>query len=142
MEGKAQLSLQGTPQGGVISPLLSNILLTPSDKRCEDGECLNRSDDWVVTFGSRKEAEKAVTDARKVLATLGVTLNEQKTRIVHITQGFEFLGYKTKRGNRALRLIRTQGQSVRSGQVMPIRERRAYDPSWIKSAHEPNAQFP
>jgi RNA-directed DNA polymerase len=92
VEGKVQTSLQGTPQGGVISPLLSNILLTPFDREMRRrGHQLSRyADDWVVTCRSRQEAEKAMTDARKVLATLGVTLNEQKTRIVHITQGFEF----------------------------------------------------
>ena len=71
----------------------------------------------VVTCSTRKEAEKAMTDARKVLATLGVTLNEQKTRIVYITQGFEFLGYKIKRGTRGLRLPGHRVKSVRSGQV-------------------------
>jgi group II intron reverse transcriptase/maturase len=117
--GKIQTSLQGTPQGGVISPLLSNILLTPFDREMRRrGHRLTRyADDWVVTCGSRKEAEKAMTDARKVLATLGVTLNEQKTRIVYITQGFEFLGYKIKRGTRGLRLPGHRVKSVRSGQV-------------------------
>src|ERR1700748_1315117 len=64
-------------------PLLSNILLTPFDKEMRRrGHCLNRyADDWVVSCRSRKEAEKAMIDARRVLATLGVTLNEQKTRI-------------------------------------------------------------
>jgi group II intron reverse transcriptase/maturase len=119
VEGKIQTSLQGTPQGGVISPLLSNILLTPFDREMRRrGHQLTRyADDWVVTCRSREEAEKAMTDARKVLATLGVTLNEQKTRIVHITQGFEFLGYKIKRGTQGLRLPGHRVKSVRSGQV-------------------------
>jgi RNA-directed DNA polymerase len=84
VEGKVQLILQGTPQGGVVSPLLSNILLTPFDREMRRrGHRLTRyADDWVVTCRKRKEAEKAMTDARKVLATLGVTLNEQKTRIM------------------------------------------------------------
>ena len=126
VEGTIQLSLQGTPQGGVISPLLSNILLTPLDREMRRrGHRLTRyADDWVVTCGSRKEAEKAMTDARKVLATLGVTLNEQKTRIVHITQGFEFLGYKIKRGTRAIAAARTQGQkrAKRAGVCLSERE--------------------
>ena len=56
-------------------------------------------------------------DARRVLATLGVTLNEQKTRIVHISHGFEFLGYKIKRGTRGLRLLGHRVKSVQNGQV-------------------------
>ena len=119
VEGKIQRSLQGTPQGGVISPLLSNILLTPFDREMRRrGHQLTRyADDWVVSCRTHKEAEKAMTDARKVLATLGVTFNEQKTRIVHIRQGFEFLGYKIKRGTRGLRLPGHRVRSVRSGQV-------------------------
>ena len=119
VEGKIQRSLQGTPQGGVISPLLSNILLTPFDREMRRrGHQLTRyADDWVVSCRTHKEAEKAMTDARKVLATLGVTFNEQKTRIVHIRQGFEFLGYKIKRGTRGLRLPGHRVRSVGSGQV-------------------------
>ena len=55
-----------------------------------------------------------LAEATKILSTLGVTLNVEKTRIVHVTTGFEFLGYKIKRGSRplklALRKIRTGGR--------------------------------
>lgn len=104
----------GTPQGGVISPLLSNILLTPFDREMRRrGYQLTRyADDWVVTCRSQAEARSALTAARKVLGKLGVRLNEEKTRIVHNRQGFEFLGYKIKRGNRALYLPASR---IRSG---------------------------
>ena len=97
---------QGTPQGGVVSPLLSNILLTPFDREMRrHGYQLTRyADDWAVTCRSRREAEAALRCAEKVLATLGVRLNLQKTRIVHVHQGFAFLGYKIKRGSRAMYL--------------------------------------
>src|SRR6202008_493891 len=123
-------------------PLLSNILLTPFDKEMRRrGHRLTRyADDWVVSCRSRKEAEKAMNDARRVLATLGVTLNEQKTRIVHISHGFELLGYKIKRGTRGLRLPGHRVKSGQSGQVYAYREKRAYVPSWTKSVHGPNAQ--
>jgi hypothetical protein len=62
------------------------------------------ADDWAVTCRSRREAEAALRCAEKVLATLGVRLNLQKTRIVHVRQGFAFLGYKIKRGSRAMYL--------------------------------------
>jgi len=68
---------RGTPQGGVISPLLSNILLTPFDKEMRrQGYQLTRwADDWVVTCRTRAEAEHALARAVKILDQLGVTLN-------------------------------------------------------------------
>lgn len=97
---------QGTPQGGVISPLLSNILLTPFDREMRDrGYRLTRyADDWLVTCRTRSEAEKALAEATRVLRVLGVRVNAQKTRIVHVSHGFEFLGFKIKRGAQPLRM--------------------------------------
>jgi RNA-directed DNA polymerase len=63
------------------------------------------ADDWVVTCASATEARAALAaTASQVLKALGVTINPQKTRIVHIRQGFQFLGYKLKRGSRRMRL--------------------------------------
>jgi len=97
---------RGVPQGGVISPLISNILLTPFDREMRrKGYRLTRfADDWLVTCKTRAEAQAALKFASKVLEKLGVTLHEDKTRIVHVRHGFEFLGYKVKRGNRPLKL--------------------------------------
>lgn len=107
---------QGTPQGGVISPLLSNILLTPFD--CEmrrRGYRLTRyADDWVVTCKTRGEAQSALSTAKSILEKLGVKLHAKKTRIVHVRYGFEFLGYKIKRGTRPLKLA---PDKIRSGVV-------------------------
>ena len=96
----------GVPQGGVISPLLSNILLTPFDREMRrKGYRLTRfADDWVVTCQTCAEARTALAQATRILTKLGVTLNREKTRIVHVSKGFEFLGYKIKRGTRRLRL--------------------------------------
>jgi group II intron reverse transcriptase/maturase len=102
--GKGQLfpSERGTPQGGVISPLLSNILLTPFDQEMRRrGYRLTRyADDWVITCRSAAEARAAIIAAGKILKELGVELHPQKTRIVHVAHGFEFLGYKIKQGKR------------------------------------------
>ena len=105
-KGRLFPTTQGTPQGGVVSPALSNILLTPFDREMRRrGYQLTRyADDWAVTCRSRREAEAALRCATKILATLGVRLNVQKTRIVHVREGFAFLGYKIKRGQRALYL--------------------------------------
>jgi len=105
-EGKRLATEQGVPQGGVISPLTSNVLLTPFDREMRrKGYRLTRfADDWVVTCRTRAEAQAALKFATEVLNKLGVVLNREKTRIVHVRQGFEFLGYKIKRGSRPLRL--------------------------------------
>ena len=58
----------------------------------------------LLTCRSRGEARAALGTAKRILAKLGVTLNAGKTRIVHVRQGFEFLGYKIKQGWRPLRL--------------------------------------
>jgi len=112
--GKRLPTEQGTPQGGVISPLLSNILLTPFDREMRrKGYRLTRwADDWVLTCKSRAEAKAAMNIAKKILAKLGVVLNPEKTRIVHVRYGFEFLGYKIKRGSRPLKLSHDK---IRSG---------------------------
>jgi group II intron reverse transcriptase/maturase len=114
VDGQRLLTEEGTPQGGVISPLLSNILLTPFDRemRKREYQLTRYADDWVVTFRTKQEAEQSLVEAGKILKKLGVTLNAVKTRIVHISNGFEFLGYKIKRGSRPMRL--SSGQ-IRSG---------------------------
>jgi len=118
--GKGRLfpSERGTPQGGVVSPTLSNILLTPFDREMRRrGYQLTRyADDWVVTCKSAAEARAAVDAARRILKQLGVELHPQKTRIVHVRYGFEFLGYKIKRGERQLYLPESKIRSqVREG---------------------------
>ena len=105
---------QGTPQGGVVSPLLSNVLLTPFDREMRrKGYRLTRyADDWVVTCKTKAEATAALAVATRILSRLGVTLHSEKTRIVHVRHGFEFLGFKIKRGSRPLRL---RADKIRSG---------------------------
>jgi len=105
-KGRLFPTKEGTPQGGVASPLLSNVLLTPFDREMrQKGYRLTRyCDDWVVTCQTRAEAEHALARARKILEQLGVRLNPEKTRIVHVRHGFEFLGYLIRRGSRPMRL--------------------------------------
>jgi len=116
--GKGRLfpTERGTPQGGVVSPALSNVLLTPFDRemRLRGYQLTRYADDWVVTCKSAAEARSAVEAACRILKQLGVELHPQKTRIVHVRYGFEFLGYKIKRGKRKLYLpeskIRSQAR--------------------------------
>src|ERR1700719_2173526 len=113
--GKGRLfpSERGTPQGGVVSPLLSNILLTPFDRemRRKGYQLARYADDWVATCESAAEARAAVAAALRILNELGVQLHPQKTQIVHVPQGFEFLGYKIKRGKQ----LRLPPGKIRSG---------------------------
>ena len=94
--GKGQVlsSERGTPQGGVVSPTLSHILLTPFDgeMRLRGYQLTRYADDGVVTCKSAAEARSAVDAALRILKQLGVEFHPQKTRIVHIRYGFEFLG--------------------------------------------------
>jgi RNA-directed DNA polymerase len=112
-KGQRHETPRGTPQGGVVSPLLSNILLTPFDKEMrQKGYRLTRwADDWVVTCRTRVEAENALAQATKILDKLGVTLNREKTRIVHISKGFEFLGFKIQQGKNRFKLSRDRIKS-------------------------------
>src|SRR3954471_23588393 len=98
---------------GVVSPLLSNILLTPFDQEMRrKGYQLTRyADDWVATCESAAEARAAVAAALRILNELSVQLHPQKTRVVHVRQGFEFLGYKIKRGKQ----LRLPPRKIRSG---------------------------
>lgn len=113
--GKGRLfpSERGTPQGGVVSPLLSNILLTPFDweMRRKGYQLTRYADDWVITCASVAEARAALEAATRILSRLGVQMNAQKTRIVHVRNGFEFLGYKIKRG----RQLTLPAAKIRSG---------------------------
>jgi len=128
--GRLFPTVQGTPQGGVVSPLLSNILLTPFDREMRRrGYQLTRyADDWVITCRSRREAEAGLREAVKILETLGVRVNPRKTRIVHVRQGFAFLGYTIRRGRRALYLPVAQIKSgVRSGGLYAYPTQKALD---------------
>lgn len=100
-EMKVKHSLNGTPQGGVISPLLANVYLHHFDEAMNQ-ECyriIRYADDVVVLCRSRAEAEAALHKIRQILeGRLKLKLNAQKTKIVHKTQGFEFLGYYFGKG--------------------------------------------
>ena len=103
-DGRLFPTERGVAQGGVISPILSNVLLTPFDREMRRrGYQLTRyADDWCITCSTADQARVALETASRVLRQLGVRLNLRKTRIVHVRHGFEFLGYKIKRGSRPM----------------------------------------
>jgi group II intron reverse transcriptase/maturase len=94
-EGRREETLVGTPQGGVISPLLANIYLHPLDLHCErwmkNTRMVRYADDLVVLC-PKGHAEGAMLEIRRFLARLKLTVNEEKTRITTAQEGFDFLG--------------------------------------------------
>ncbi|HEY4356960.1 MAG TPA: group II intron reverse transcriptase/maturase [Acidobacteriaceae bacterium] len=101
-EGKHWTPEQGTPQGGVISPLLSNIYLDPLDHHMEalKVEMVRYADDFVLLCRTESQAQAALAEVQRWTAAAGLTLHPEKTRIVDATQrgGFDFLGYHFERG--------------------------------------------
>ena len=118
-QGRLFPTERGTPQGGIVSPLLSNILLTPFDweMRRKGYQLTRYADDWVVTCQTAAQARAALAAAQRVLNALGVQLNPRKTRIVHVRYGFEFLGYKIKYGKQLALSPDKIRSSARSGQL-------------------------
>ena len=95
---------RGTPQGAVISPLLSNIYLDDLDHviEAEGHQMVRYADDFVILCRTKDEAEKALSEVKEWTKCVELTLHPEKTRIVDATQhgGFEFLGYHFERGYR------------------------------------------
>jgi RNA-directed DNA polymerase len=104
MEGQAvRRSTTGTPQGGVISPLLCNVYLHRLDRQWTErgrGVLVRYADDLVAMCRTRAEAEAALAALRSILGELGLELKDAKTRIVHLAEGGEgldFLGFHHRR---------------------------------------------
>jgi RNA-directed DNA polymerase len=94
----------GTPQGAIISPLLSNIYLDPLDHAVAQGgyEMVRYADDFVILCHSEAEAVEVLEKVRAWTVQAGLTLHPVKTRIVNAEEsgGFDFLGYHFERGMR------------------------------------------
>ncbi|NEO61596.1 MAG: group II intron reverse transcriptase/maturase [Moorea sp. SIO4G2] len=106
---------KGTPQGGVISPLLANIGLEGLEEKLNNwggirgrynkkGErrkvyklgYIRYADDFVVTAETKEELEKVLIQLKAWLSERGLEISDEKTRIVHISQGFDFLGFNVR----------------------------------------------
>lgn len=103
-ENQIRMNLLGTPQGGVISPLLANIYLNALDRywtnnqfwgRRHDAHLVRYADDFVILCS--RNPEQYYDYAKRRIQKLGLTLNEDKTRIVHAREGFDFLGYTIRK---------------------------------------------
>jgi RNA-directed DNA polymerase len=118
-DGLNRNTITGTPQGGILSPLLANIALSALDehfsrkwealgpewtraKRRRQGvpayRLVRYADDFVVMVGgTRENAEALWAEVGAVLAPIGLHLSEEKTRVCHIDEGFDFLGWRIQR---------------------------------------------
>jgi RNA-directed DNA polymerase len=121
-EGLDRTTITGTPQGGVLSPLLANIALSVLDEHfARKWEALGPTwtrakhrragvpamrvvryaDDFLVMVnGTRSDAEALWDEVTAVLAPMGLRLSEEKTRVCHIDEGFDFLGWRIQRRHR------------------------------------------
>jgi RNA-directed DNA polymerase len=118
-DGRNRETITGTPQGGILSPLLANIALSVLDEhftakwealgpewtrakhRRAGGpvmKIIRYADDFVVMIhGTRDDAEALWDEVGSVLAPMGLRLSETKTRVCHIDEGFDFLGWRIQR---------------------------------------------
>jgi RNA-directed DNA polymerase len=118
----------GTPQGGVVSPLLANIALHGLEdalgvtrRRSVAGgrrprSLVRHADDFCASCETREDAEAARREAARWLAGRGLRLPEAKTRIVHVAEGFDFLGSNVRR--------HPAPRTARTGWKLPIRPSR------------------
>lgn len=96
--GGLQRTVAGTPQGGVISPLLANIYLHAFDtevRRRDLGVLVRYADDFVIMTRTPRQAKVALDGAREILGSMGLKLHPDKTRVVDLREGregFDFLG--------------------------------------------------
>jgi group II intron reverse transcriptase/maturase len=108
--GKFRPTRVGTPQGGVVSPLLANIALNVLDWRLHESgyRFVRYADDFVVLCRSEDEAKEALALVEQLLADrLGLSLSPEKTKVARFHEGFCFLGFDIKS-----RFVRMRAKSV------------------------------
>ncbi len=95
----------GTPQGGVISPLLANIVLNKLDWRLEKAgyRFVRYADDFVVVCKTRQQAKAAREVVEEIVTDLGLSLSPEKTKIASYGEGYEFLGFRLSSKSRTMR---------------------------------------
>jgi RNA-directed DNA polymerase len=112
--GTLHQTTEGTPQGGLISPLLANIALDGIQALLGKGYRLARyADDFVVMAKTRQEIEQAIPKITFWLRERGLELNWEKTRAVHRAEGFHFLGFEVRIYGKKL-LIKPQKEKVKT----------------------------
>jgi RNA-directed DNA polymerase len=103
--GRLLATTRGTPQGGVISPLLANIVLNKLDWQMQAAghSVVRYADDFVVISQTRQQAEEALILAADILQGLGLELSPEKTKILTYGKGYSFLGFILSSQSRRIR---------------------------------------
>ena len=114
-EGEYNPTETGTPQGGVISPLLANIGLHGLEEYINNINpklgIIRYADDFIVTAKDKESLERMLILIKQWLSQRGLKISEEKTRIVHIDDGFNFLGFNLRHYSGKL-LIKPQKEKV------------------------------
>jgi len=113
---------EGTPQGGIISPILANMALDGLERNLKDKihrkpslkvNVVRYADDFIVTAKSKELLEEQITPAIETfLLERGLVLSKEKTRITHIEEGFDFLGQTVRKFDGKL-LIKPAKENIR-----------------------------
>ena len=104
-DGIVHKTNQGTPQGGVISPLLANLVGDIIDKELEKAgyKFVRYADDFVVMTKTKEELPAALSYVKEIIeGKLGMKLSEDKTKLTNFKRGFRFLGYDFKGKNKGI----------------------------------------
>jgi RNA-directed DNA polymerase len=143
-DGRFAPTGEGTPQGGVISPALMNVALHGMEQaagvRYWEGSTLRAApgtpvlvryaDDLAVLCASRAQAEQVKARLAEWLEPRGLAFNEAKTRIVHLSQGFDFLGFSIRRYPNGKLLTKPSKEAMRR-----IRERLSTEATAMRGAN-------
>jgi RNA-directed DNA polymerase len=144
-DGKVTLTREGVPQGGVISPVIMNVALHGMEQAAgvrywEGGATLRAvpgtpvlvryADDLAVLCATRAQAEQVKERLAGWLEPRGLHFNEAKTRIVHLSQGFDFLGFSIRRYPNGKLLTKPSKEAMRR-----IRERLSNEATAMRGAN-------
>ena len=154
-QGRFAPTDEGTPQGGVVSPLLLNIALHGMEQAAgvsyrslgTDGAqtvagtpaLVRYADDFVVMCHTRDQAEQAWRRLGEWLAPRGLAINGDKTRIVHLSEGFEFLGFNVRRygGKLLIKPSKAAVQRIRKRLTAELRALRGSNAAAVISTLNP-----
>lgn len=144
-QGKRFDTVAGTPQGGIISPVIANMVLDGLEEKLRSMAKNQRqqrtlqinyaryADDFIVTGKSKELLETEVIPLLNAfMAERGVALSEEKTLITHIDNGFDFLGQNVRKYNGKL-LIKPSNKNVKAflGKVREVLTRHKMAPAWL-----------
>ena len=143
-DGRVTLTREGVPQGGVISPVIMNVALHGMEQaagvRYWEGATLRAvprtpvlvryADDLAVLCTSRAQADRVKERLSRWLEPRGLRFNEAKTRIVHLSQGFDFLGFSIRRYPNGKLLTKPSKEAMRR-----IRERLSAEATALRGAN-------